>query len=58
MGIGCYIKRTHAGFRSGAIVKEYFMRKIAVFTSADGQCADRLVSLFNEGNRMRVELIV
>jgi len=34
------------------------MRKIAVITSSAGECADRLVSLFNEGNRIRVELIV
>lgn len=34
------------------------MRKIAVITSSTGDCAERLVSLFNDGNRMRVELIV
>lgn len=34
------------------------MRKIAVFTSSAGDSADRLVSLFNEGNRLRVDLIV
>lgn len=34
------------------------MKKIAVFTSADGEATERLVSLFNEGNRLRVDLIV
>ena len=34
------------------------MRKIAILTSGGGECADRLVSLFNEGNRLRVESVV
>lgn len=34
------------------------MRKIAILTSGGGDCADRLVSLFNEGNRLRVEMVV
>lgn len=34
------------------------MKKIAVFTSATGEATQRLVSLFNEGNRLRVDLIV
>lgn len=34
------------------------MRKIAILTSGSGECADRLVSLFNEGNRLRVETVI
>lgn len=34
------------------------MRKIAILTGGVGKGADRLVSLFNDGNRFRVELIV
>lgn len=34
------------------------MRKIAVFTSSSGTCADRLVSLFNDGDRLHIDLIV
>lgn len=34
------------------------MKKIAIFTSGEGECASRLVSLFNEGNRVRVDLVV
>lgn len=34
------------------------MKKIAIFTSGEGDCASRLVSLFNEGNRVRVDLVV
>ncbi len=34
------------------------MKKIAIFTSGTGECASRLVSMFNEGDRIRVELVV
>lgn len=34
------------------------MRKIAVLTSGNGDAAWRLASLFNEGNRVRVEAVV
>ncbi len=34
------------------------MRKIAVFTSGDAAAAERLITLFNEGNRIRVETVV
>lgn len=34
------------------------MRRIAVFCSGAGDSAERLVSLFNEGNRIRVEVVV
>lgn len=34
------------------------MRKIAVFTSGDAAGAERLISLFNEGNRIRIEVVV
>lgn len=34
------------------------MRKIAILTSSSGECADRLVSLFNDGDRFRVEVVV
>lgn len=34
------------------------MRKVAVFCSGEGECAYRLVSLFNEGNRIRVECVI
>lgn len=34
------------------------MKKIAVLTSTAGDCAERLVSLFHEGNRFKVELIL
>ncbi|MDE6422486.1 MAG: CD225/dispanin family protein [Muribaculaceae bacterium] len=34
------------------------MRKIVVFTSGDAAAAERLITLFNEGNRIRVEAVV
>lgn len=34
------------------------MRKIAIFTSGDALSAERLISLFNEGNRIRIDLVV
>ena len=34
------------------------MRKIAVFTTGDAPAAGRLVTLFNEGNRIKVDVLV
>lgn len=34
------------------------MKNIAIFASGSGEAAERVVSLFNEGNRIRVELVV
>lgn len=34
------------------------MRKIAVFTSGDALSAERLITLFNEGNRIRIDIMV
>lgn len=34
------------------------MKKIVVFTSGDAAAAERLITLFNEGNRIRVEAVV
>nr|QIM10874.1 hypothetical protein Muribac1_0830 [uncultured Muribaculaceae bacterium] len=34
------------------------MRKIAIFTSGSGEIAERLVSLFNDGDRFRVDVVV
>ncbi len=34
------------------------MRKIAVFTSGDAEATQRLITLFNEGNRIRIDAVV
>lgn len=34
------------------------MRKIAVFTSGEALSAERLITLFNEGNRIRIDVVV
>lgn len=34
------------------------MRKIAVVTSGEAECAERLITLFNEGNRIRIDAVV
>lgn len=34
------------------------MRKIAVFTSGDAEATQRLITLFNEGNRIRIDVVV
>lgn len=34
------------------------MKNIAIFTSGEGRCAQRLASLFNQGTEIRVELII
>lgn len=33
------------------------MKKIAIFVSGEGKAAERIVKLFNEGNRVRTELV-
>ena len=33
------------------------MKKIAIFVSGNGEAAERIVKLFNEGNRLRTELV-
>ena len=45
----------------GAVPEDFdlnFMKKIAIFASGSGEATERIVSLFNEGNRIRVELVV
>lgn len=34
------------------------MKRIAIFVSGNGEAAERIVKLFNEGNRLRTELVV
>ncbi len=34
------------------------MRKIAIFTSGDALSTERLITLFNEGNRIRIDVVV
>lgn len=40
------------------LTKLLFMKKIAVFTSGAGDIAGSLVSLFNEGDRFRIDVVV
>lgn len=34
------------------------MRKVAIFTSGEAKGAERLITLFNEGNRIRIDVLV